>query len=452
MIARSSVRTTRLLLMIAGDLAVSVGALTAVVFIRRNVELGFTISLMPSENFPLTLATCATFAAAFVFALGMAGFYNQRIEHRSRPALAIAAAIQLSLVALVWTLQAEPLPRTVLFGVLCFEVPGILLWRRLLMLAHVSRGGQVVLVGSISGIRTFLGNLASARNPPVAIAGVIAPSHPGMTDVEYWGRLDDDGVMARLKAAEEVILISDDSVADQRLRIFAARGVQGFLMLPSAADAIALTTDFAWIGDQPLVEISVPFGSGLSALLKRTLDLAGAALLMLLSLPVWAVAAVSIAMEGGRPIVLRQPRVGRGGQPYGMFKFRTMHDDPAGDTSKLAHHGDPRITRTGLLLRRYRLDELPQLINVLRGEMSLVGPRPEQPVIAEAILREYPEFGLRTIVRPGIAGLAQVSAEYHTTASVKLRYDLAYMRDWSLWLDLRILARAVSTVLSGRGL
>jgi exopolysaccharide biosynthesis polyprenyl glycosylphosphotransferase len=449
---RSGVRSARLVLMLAGDAAVSLGSLAAIVFIRRHFELRFTESLMPPEKFPLSLENCATVVLAFLIGLAMASFYDQRSEHRSQPAVAIAAAIQLSLVALAWTLRAEPLPRTVLVGLVVIEFPALLLWRWALRLVQGNHAEAVVLVGSVTGIRTFFGNLTSFRSQPVQIAGVVAPHDPGIDDVLYWGALDDAGVEQRVASAAELILISDDSVANQRLRLFALRGPRGFLMLPSAADAIALTSDFAWIGDQPVVEIAVRFGFGVAAIAKRAFDIAGATLLGVLSLPIWLTAAIAIAVESGRPVLLRQPRIGRGGVVYGMWKFRTMWREALGDTSKLARFRDPRITRIGRLLRRYRFDELPQLINVLRGEMSLVGPRPEQPVIAEAILREFPEFALRTMVRPGIAGLAQVSAEYHTSASVKLRYDLSYMRDWSFWLDLRILARTVSTVLSGRGL
>ena len=120
-----------------------------------------------------------------------------------------------------------------------------------------------------------------------------------------------------------------------------------------------------------------------------------------------------------------------------MWKLRSMRDGKA--------------TRVGSLMRRYHIDELPQLLNVITGDMSLVGPRPERPDIADTIQRDVPDFDLRCLVRPGIAGLAQVSSEYDTHPDVKLRYDLMYMCDWSLMLDFRLLLRSVSTSLSGSG-
>ena len=159
---------------------------------------------------------------------------------------------------------------------------------------------------------------------------------------------------------------------------------------------------------------------------------------MLATSPLWIVVAIAIWLEDRGPVTLRQERVGRGGVPFGMWKFRSMRDE--------------RVTKVGKLLRRYRIDELPQLVNVLTGDMSLVGPRPERPQIVARILTEVPDFDLRSLVRPGIAGLAQVSSEYETHPAVKLRYDLTYMCDWSLWLDLRLLLRSVSTSLSGSGI
>lgn len=438
--------------MMLGDAIIAVVALVVTVLIRRYIELDFTEALLPPEKFELSALNRAIVAGSFLLALAASGFYDQRITHRSRPALTIAAALQIALIAVIWLFRAEPLPRTVVLGTVLFELPLFVLWRRFVHAVLAQDVPPPVLVGSVSGLRAFYSQFEDARAAPPAIEGIISPAPPGIDGVDWWGRLDDPEVLERLAAAEEVILVSDHEMATEKLRIFAARGARGFLLLPSTTDALAVSSDFGWLGDQPVVEVCIPFGFGLAAVVKRAFDLAGALLLALLSLPVWLAAALAIAIESGRPILLRQPRVGRGGAVFGMWKFRTMRRGPNGDDSTLARVNDDRVTRTGTLLRRYRFDELPQLLNVLRGDMSLVGPRPEQAALAAAIVERLPEFSLRTMVRPGIAGLAQVSSDYHTSAAVKLRYDLTYMRDWSFWLDLRILARTIATVLSGRGL
>lgn len=196
----------------------------------------------------------------------------------------------------------------------------------------------------------------------------------------------------------------------------------------------------------PLVEVAVSCGYGVNAAIKRAVDVTGALVLLIVSAPLWLVAAAAIWLEDRGAVIICQLRVGQRGEPYDMWKFRSMHAP-----SEAGQPNSARLTRIGALLRRYHVDELPQLLNVLLGDMSLVGPRPEQPELGAAITRSVPDFDLRAMVRPGIAGLAQVSAEYDARPEVKLRYDLMYMCDWSVWLDLRLLFRAVSSSLAGMG-
>jgi len=175
-------------------------------------------------------------------------------------------------------------------------------------------------------------------------------------------------------------------------------------------------------------------------------------LMLIPALPVMAGIALLVRLSSPGPILYRQARVGRARQPFELLKFRTMHEDaePEG-TEVLAQRGDPRLTPVGAFLRRYRLDELPQLFNVLAGSMSLVGPRPERPGFVERFLREIPGYAERFSLPPGLTGLAQINGEYHSSAQNKLRYDLAYLANRSLWLDLSILLRTVKIVINSRG-
>jgi lipopolysaccharide/colanic/teichoic acid biosynthesis glycosyltransferase len=241
-----------------------------------------------------------------------------------------------------------------------------------------------------------------------------------------------------LRDVEEVICVSPDTSPRLRLELLRIRGPRGYLLLASHADALLSSTVLGWIGDQPLVEIAVGCGYGIRGAIKRGLDITLGAIAAFATSPAWLAAALAIWLEDRGPVLIRQMRVGRGNVPFAMWKFRSMRDGKA--------------TRVGAWMRRYRIDELPQLLNVITGDMSLVGPRPERPEIVEQILLEVPDFDLRSLVRPGIAGLAQVAAEYDTRPEVKLRYDLTYMCGWSLWLDVRLLLRSVSTSLSGTGL
>lgn len=421
-----------------GDFLLAWGALAAVVYIRRSVPLNFTRSLLPPENLVLNPAMVMLFAGSFVAALGLSGYYRQRISPRARTTLVAPLVIQLAIVTLGGTVLAQPLPRTVAFGVPLLELIALPVWRALLRRAWPVRGRDTILVGSDEDVGAALASLGDKGDARVRIVGWISPRQFG-----------NEQVRAVLREAEEVIYVSHNGDPRTRLELLRIRGPRGYLLLASHVDALLTSSVFGWIGDQPLVEIAVGCGYGVSAAIKRTLDVSVSALLIVASTPVWLLAALAIWIDDRRPVLIRQERVGRGNVPFRMWKFRSMR---MGEETDDFSSERERVTRAGSLLRRYRIDELPQLLNVLAGDMSLVGPRPERPQLVARILRDVPDFDLRCLVRPGIAGLAQVSAEYETSPEVKLRYDLTYMCDWSLWLDVRLLLRSVSTSLSGSGI
>lgn len=171
--------------------------------------------------------------------------------------------------------------------------------------------------------------------------------------------------------------------------------------------------------------------------MKRAMDLALACFALVLLSPVLLLVAAAIALESGRPVLFRQQRMGLGGRPFGIYKFRSMVKDAAALGSYQTAEGDPRITAVGRFIRRTSLDELPQLLNVLQGEMSLVGPRPDVP--AQQALYTGQDWQLRCSVRPGITGLAQALLRSAATPAQRLELDLRYAREHSLALDVRIL-------------
>ena len=188
---------------------------------------------------------------------------------------------------------------------------------------------------------------------------------------------------------------------------------------------------------------------------KRAFDLIVAAVLLSVALPVMAIAACLIALEGGAPIIYRQERVGLSGRKFTLIKFRSMSKDAEKDgQASWATMNDARVTPVGRFLRRTRIDELPQLINVLRGEMSLVGPRPERQPFVAMLTEQIPFYGVRHSVKPGLTGWAQVRYTYGATVEEsikKLEYDLYYVKNHTLLLDVLILMRTVRVVLLGEG-
>ncbi len=189
--------------------------------------------------------------------------------------------------------------------------------------------------------------------------------------------------------------------------------------------------------------------------LKRGTDLAIGLIGTLVTLVVLPLVALAIRLEGPGPLFYRQVRVGQGGRPFPLIKFRTMVEDAETDGPVWAQQADERVTRVGRVLRRLHLDELPQAINLLRGEMAFIGPRPERPEFVAQLEGVIPFYRARHAMRPGVTGWAQVNYRYGRSvedAMIKLQYDLYYIRHCSLFLDALILVRTIGLVLTGRGL
>lgn len=206
---------------------------------------------------------------------------------------------------------------------------------------------------------------------------------------------------------------------------------------------------------------------------RRALNVTAACLLLALTAPLWILIAAFIKLTSRGPVLYSQTRVGIdlrqggvlpndprrkqdiGGRPFTIFKFRTMRVDAEGKTGAVwATTDDPRVTLVGRVLRQYRLDELPQLLNVIRGDMNLVGPRPERPTIVAELRREIPEYQRRHRALPGITGHAQVSLQYDASLEDvrrKVEHDLAYIRHASAWEDLKIMLKTIPVMLFRRG-
>lgn len=188
--------------------------------------------------------------------------------------------------------------------------------------------------------------------------------------------------------------------------------------------------------------------------IKRGIDLAVASIGLVLLVPLYFLVGLLIKMDSPGPVFYGQMRVGLGRQPYMIWKFRSMHNDAEKNGPRWAGKQDPRVSRIGRFLRKLRIDELPQLYNVLKGEMSLVGPRPERPFFVDELRKKIPYYDIRHTVRPGITGWAQTQFQYGSSvedAHTKLQYDLYYVKNMTVGLDLRILTETTKVVLFGKG-
>lgn len=442
---RSKENVARLALVLVGDFLLAWAALAIAVYVRRTVHLVLTRSLLPVAKIAVNVPTVLFFAGSFLVALALSGFYRRRVMPRERPLILTALVIQVALIAIGGAFDERPLPRTILIGVLGMEWVALPAWRLLVRIALPIRPRETILVGDATQVVLAIAGLSAARDQRIRVVGWAGPREESLS-IPYVGATDSPLVRSRLREVEEVIYVNPEASPRERLELLRIRGPRGYLLLASHADALLTSSMLGWVGDQPLIEIAVGCAYGIRAAVKRLMDVTLGCLLAVIVAPFAIVAAAAIWLQDRGPVLIRQVRVGRGGVPFSMWKFRSMHAAPDGQVDGLG------VTRLGVILRRYRIDELPQLINIIVGDMSLVGPRPERPEIVAQILNELPEFELRSLVRPGLAGLAQVSGEYNSRPEVKLRYDLTYMCDWSVQLDIRLLLSSVSASLSGSGL
>jgi sugar transferase (PEP-CTERM system associated) len=277
---------------------------------------------------------------------------------------------------------------------------------------------------------------------------------PGMGNVSSGPEIE---ALARQQRVSRIIVAHKDSrgalpvQALVRLRLEGVEIEEARVALAALTGRVALETlRPSWLVFSPGFRCSP-----LTALLKRLFDLCLSATGLVVSAPAMALVSLAVWIESGRPILYQQERIGLRGKPFRLLKFRSMRPDAEnGNGAQWAQENDPRVTRVGRWLRKFRLDELPQFWNVLRGEMSLVGPRPERPEFVNQLRETIPYYDERHSVRPGITGWAQVRYPYGASvedAARKLEYDLFYLKNLSVLFDCAIVFETVKIVLFGRG-
>jgi exopolysaccharide biosynthesis polyprenyl glycosylphosphotransferase len=287
------------------------------------------------------------------------------------------------------------------------------------------------------------------------VGWVDSGSSPGSDGIPLIGTLADlDAVITMTRC--EVIIIADADYSESELMEVLAR--------PASAKCDLWAVPRLWgsgsqgrlpdhIGAIPVVQIRHTTLSGPRWLLKRLSDIVFATVALVLLSPLLLLCAIATRLEGGRGIFFRQIRVGRQGKLFSLVKFRTMR--PADEHESQTHWSianDPRVGPVGRVMRKLSLDELPQLWNILRGDMTVVGPRPERPHFVEKFSAEHREYAMRHRVLPGLTGLAQVSGlRGDTPISDRARFDNYYIENWSLWLDVKVLLRTVAEVMRGGG-
>ena len=288
------------------------------------------------------------------------------------------------------------------------------------------------------------------------VVGFVAngSNHQFVTDVPVLGHLEDLPTIIQQHDISEVIIGLPDASRQELLSIISLceRGRVGIKIFPDVFQIMATEVNIGHLNGLPLLTVHDVALRGWRLALKRLVDVAGSAIALILLSPLMLLMAILVKLESRGPAFYAQERMGLDAKPFPCLKFRSMRQDAEAQTGPVwATKDDPRRTRLGAFLRRFSIDELPQLMNILLGQMSLVGPRPERPVFVEQFRRSIPRYMDRHREKAGLTGWAQVNGLRGDTSIIeRTKYDLWYIENWSLWLDFKIIVRTLFNILFDR--
>jgi exopolysaccharide biosynthesis polyprenyl glycosylphosphotransferase len=408
----------------------------------------------------------AYLVTALLFA--RSGLYADRAQ---RPGLAkiVTSLFQVMVVALIYAVvNGEQYSSYYIFyGTLTFAIIYVGVMRGLyeratgVVLRAAGYRRRAVLVGSGQHIEDVAHALGVEARAPVELVGFISLTPRPDNGLRSLGQLEDLGGIIDAHRVQEVIIADPDFPEERAVELVDVSHRRGVTVriAPSTMEILVHRAEFVPGSSVPLFELRPPVFDGFDYFAKRSFDFIGAILLLTVLSPLLALIAAAVWLTSRGPVLFRSIRPGIGGEPFACFKFRTMRTDAEqlqadlesfneADGPLFKIRRDPRLTRVGVLLRRYSLDELPQLLNVVRGEMSLVGPRPLPQRDFERLEDWHKK---RYLVLPGMTGLWQVSGRSELDFDDLVRLDFLYLERWSVGLDLAILLKTLPAVLTRRG-
>ena len=450
-----------------------------------SATAAFTLRFGPAADGPykdnyallscvLPLAWITSLAANRAYEMRRLFVGNDEYDRVIRSALALLATLAVLAYSFDVRLARGYLVIAVPMAAACDILARYLLRKRLhRRWGHGELLNRVILVGHEQSVRQTTRRLSQERHHGLGVVGACLPVAETNTSTPYrasptlppiYGNFDQVAQAVTRTEADTVIVLSCpeiDGAAVRRLAWQLERDDIDLVVASSLIDVAGYRTTIRPVDGLPLLHVEHAYLKGIRRLVKDVTDRLGAmALLAMAAVPILAIALTVRLASGDRgPVIFRQVRVGKGGQPFQMYKFRTMYgdaetrlaqlrcrNDTDGALFKMRH--DPRITPIGRFLRRWSLDELPQLLNILNGDMSIVGPRPPLP----AEVAQYPDdMRRRLVVKPGLTGLWQVSGRADLSWEDAVRLDLSYVENWSLTMDLTIMARTLIVVLRQSG-
>ncbi len=441
-----------------------IGTLLDAALINGGIILAFLIRFggrTPASNFAAYQSLWVFVTIIMLGAFYISGLYDRRRSYTMVNILdntinGVTLGTLLLFVA-VYAARREvgKLPTTVLMISWVVNLLLISGWRIIIIRFRKVAPRRVLVVGRGEGAESILQDIIKQPRLGYKLIGVISEEErnpePG---VKHFKSVRSIRRIVTANKIDEVIVSFPPESRREMIDVISqcqGMGVR-FKIVPELYEMFLSETDGEDVNGLPLVEVMAPPIYGANAVIKRLIDILVSAVALLLFLPLILLTIILIKMESRGPVLFEQERVGKDGRIFSLYKFRSMAKDAEKDTGPvMARSDDKRITKLGRILRKTRLDEIPQLINVLKGDMSLVGPRPERPFFVERFKKQIPGYVQRLQVRPGVTGLAQVHSTYDISARSKLRYDLLYVRNHSLFLDVEIIMRTIGVILRRKG-
>lgn len=473
---RNSRRGARLW-MVLDALTVSVSAALATLYTLRTgpaagVRSLWSGTLIQGRSIGVLLALLCGFIAALILVSRRWRLYTPMrltsILHEQRLSAQACFTSGMLLMGTLFLLHAEDIPRGIVLVTLGLVTVLLGLRRlayRMTIYRRFDRGEgtrNVLIVGTGPEAQALRKHLDSMRQLGYTFKGFVElyPKAPGAEPGEVVASLDTLFLQARKLFVDEIFFAarSEPGIVQGVLEQARKHGVD-LRVVPDMYDGLAWNTPIEYIGQFPTIPLHCGRMHEGSLLTKRLLDVALSSLALLILAPAMLAIAIAIRLDSPGPVFYSSERIGKKGRVFRCRKFRTMVRDAEKRRAEVMHmnerqgalfkiENDPRVTRLGRLLRKYSLDELPQFFNVLRGDMSIVGPRP--PLASE--VRQYKPSHLRRLdVTPGITGLWQVQARKDPSFDSYISLDVTYIENWSIWLDLQIIGRTIGVVFAGTG-
>jgi exopolysaccharide biosynthesis polyprenyl glycosylphosphotransferase len=444
---------------------VSLTVLIDGVLVNAGIVLAFLLRFggkLPAWNFAAYQGLCV-----FITIIMLGGFYVSGLYDRRRSYTMVnildntingvtLGALLIFVAVYAARLRIGAFPTTVLMISWLVNLILISGWRIVLVRFRKVTPRRVLVVGSGEGANSIVEDIRNRPELGYKLIGIVSEEemkNPAL-GVKHFKSIRNIRRIVTVNKIDEMIISLPPEARREMVDVISqcqGMGVR-FKIVPELYEMFLSETDGEDVNGLPLVEVMGAPIYGANELIKRLIDIFVSSVALLLFLPLILVIMVLIKIGSKGQVLFKQERVGKDGRIFSLYKFRSMTKDAEKYTGPvMAESDDKRTTKWGRILRKTRFDEIPQLINVLKGDMSLVGPRPERPFFVEQFKKEIPGYVQRLQVRPGVTGFAQVHSTYDISARSKLRYDLLYVRKHSLFLDLEIILRTIGVILRRKG-